>query len=131
MLIAIARFPAVPAERDKDFREWFTSSNEQLRETAGLKGRRLLRAQDGSYSALMEHESASTFAAMHKAEAVSMIHSGLGRILSDGQPATRYEVVLDCSTSGPCCHGRLGADIHEGTQAHVSGRCRHEAAGSW
>ncbi len=59
MLIAIARFPAVPAERDKDFREWFASSNEQLRETAGLKGRRRLRAPDGSYSTLMEHESAS------------------------------------------------------------------------
>ena len=59
MLIAIARFPAVPAERDKDFREWFASSNEQLRETAGLKGRRRQRAPDGSYSTLMEHESAS------------------------------------------------------------------------
>ncbi|MHB8184592.1 MAG: hypothetical protein ACYDDU_00645 [Dermatophilaceae bacterium] len=59
-------FPTVPAELDKDFRDWFAWSNDQLREfawsndqlreTAGLKGRRLLRAPDGSYTALVEHE---------------------------------------------------------------------------
>jgi heme-degrading monooxygenase HmoA len=129
MYIAIARFPAVPPEQDKDFRDWFASSNDQLRETAGLKGRHLLRAPDGSYIALMEHESASTFAAMHMAEAVSMIHSGLGRILNDCQPATRYEVVVDCSISEPGCGGGHGSDSHEGSaQSHVSGRCCHDLA---
>ena len=49
MHIAIARFPAVPAERDKDFRDWFAWSNDQLRGMIGLRGRRLLRATDGSY----------------------------------------------------------------------------------
>jgi len=129
MHIAIARFPAVPAGRDKDFRDWFASSNDQLRETAGLKGRRLLRAADGSYIALMEHESANSFAAMRTATAVSMIHSGLGRMLNDRQQAMGYEVVVDFSP-GPCCAGGPGADIHEGAaQTHLSGGCCRDAAG--
>ena len=98
MYIAIARFPPVPAERDKDFRDWFAWSNDQLREVAGLKARRLLRASDGSYTALVEHESASTFAAMHTAEPVSNIHERLGQILDDGPQATKYDVVVDFST---------------------------------
>jgi hypothetical protein len=127
MHIAIARFPAVPPERDKDSRDWFASSNDQMRETAGLKGRHLLRAADGSYIALVENESASTFAAMHTAEAVSMIHSGLGGILSEGQPATRYEVVVDCSTAAPGCGGVMDPDSHQGSAlSHVSGRCCHD-----
>lgn len=95
MHIAIARFPAVPAERDKDFRDWFAWSNDQLRATVGLRGRRLLRAPDGSYTALVEHDSAKSFAAMRKAEAISMIQHGLGRILSDRRQAMRYDVLVD------------------------------------
>ena len=128
MHIAIARFPTVPAERDKDFRDWFAWSNDQLRETAGLKARRLLRAPDGSYTALVEHESASTFAAMHATEAVSMIHQGLGQILNDGPQATKYEVVVDFSTSGSCCGDGPGAGSHERTlEARVSGGCCQKA----
>lgn len=78
MHIAIARFGTVPAERDKDFRDWFTRSNDQLRAVAGLRSRRLLRAPDGSYTALVEYDSAGAFAAMRQAEAVSMIDRGLG-----------------------------------------------------
>jgi len=107
MHIAIARFPAVPAERDKDFRDWFTWSNDQLRGIVGLRGRRLLRAPDGSYTALVEHDSASAFAAMLKAEAVSMIHRGLGPILNDRRQAMRYDVLVDFPTAEACrCDGQ-------------------------
>jgi len=58
MYISIASFAVVPAERDQDFRDWFASSNNVLRGSAGLKTRRLLRAADGSYTALTEHERA-------------------------------------------------------------------------
>lgn len=58
MHIATARFPTVPAELDKDFRDWFAWSNDQLRGTAGLKARRLVCAPDGSYTVLVEHEGA-------------------------------------------------------------------------
>jgi len=106
MHIAIARFPAVPAEHDKDFRDWFAWSNDQLRGMVGLRGRRLLRAPDGSYTALVEHDSASAFAAMLKAEAVSMIHRGLGPILNDRRQAMSYDVLVDFPTAERCrCDG--------------------------
>ena len=128
MHIAIARFPTVPAERDRDFRDWFAWSNDQLRETAGLKARRLLRAPDGSYTALVEHESASTFAAMHSAESVAKVHERLGQILNDAPQATKYDVVVDYPTSGPCCGGDPGAGGHGGSpQARVPGGCCQQA----
>lgn len=128
MHIAIARFPTVPAERDEDFRDWFAWSNEQLRETAGLKARRLLRAPDGSYTALVEHESAETLAAMHAAEPVTMIHERLAQILNDAPQATKFEVVVDYPTSGQCCGGGAGAVSHEANLlAPASGGCCHEA----
>ena len=123
MHIAIARFPAVTAEQDKDFRDWFTWSNEQLREAEGLEGRRLLRAQDGSYIALVEHESASTFAEMHASEAVSMIHAGLGSILSNGPQATQYDVVVDFPISGGCCGGSQAPSGHDAPTAQATGGC--------
>jgi len=101
--IAIARFPAVPAERDKDFREWFAWSNDQLRTMVGLRGRCLLRSPDGSYTALVEHDCANSFAAMPRAEAISMIHHGLGRILNDGRQTMRYDVLVDFPTAETCC----------------------------
>lgn len=124
MHIAIARFPTVPADRDQEFRDWFAWSNDQLRETAGLKGRRLLRAQDGSYTALVEHESENTFAAMHTTEPVLKIHERLGQILSDGPQATKYDVVVDFSAAGSCCgdgHGTGSPEVVP--QARVSGGC--------
>lgn len=123
MHIAIARFPAVPAERDNNFRDWFTWSNDQLRGTEGLKTRRLLCAPDGSYTALVEHENAATFAAMHKAEAVTVIQEGLRRILTDAPQGTSYEVVVDSSTAKKCCGGH-GASSREGAKpAQGSGGC--------
>ena len=89
MHIALARFPA---ELDRDFRDWFAWANDQLSETAGLKNRGLLRAVDGSYAALMEHESADR-----------------------GPQATRYAVVVDFASSGSCCGNGNGANCHEGT----------------
>ena len=124
MHIAIARFPSVPAERDQDFRDWFAWSNDQLRGMAGLRGRRLMRASDGSYTALVEHESADTFAAMHTAGPVSKIHEQLGEILDDTAEATKYDVVVDYPASGGCCGGRPGASSHEDApQTPVSGGC--------
>lgn len=109
--IEITRFPAVPAERDKDFRDWFARSNEQLRAVAGLRGRRLMRAPDGSYSAMVEHDSASSFADMRKAEAISMINHGLGGILSDSRQAVSDDVLVDVPSAEACPgddHGTRG-----------------------
>jgi len=126
--IAITRFPAVPAERDKDFRDWFARSNEQLRAVVGLRGRRLLRAPDGSYAAMVEHDSASSYADMHKAEAISMIHHGLGCILSTSRQATSYDVLVDSPTAETCSgddHGTCGC---EGSAAEPGPRLVRGAA---
>ena len=68
MFVAIAQFPEVPTERVEEFQAWFAWSNGLLREIDGLQGRRLLRAADGTYTTLGEHQSAQTFAAMHLTE---------------------------------------------------------------
>jgi hypothetical protein len=125
MYVAIVQFPTVPAERDQDFRDWFAWSNDQLRETAGLRSRRLLRAPNGSYAALIEHDSATTFATMRTAEAISMIQEGLGKILNQGPQASGYDVVVDFSTTQRCCGDGLGAGSREATE--VSGGCCRDA----
>ena len=130
MHISIVRFPTVTAEQDRYFRDWFDSSNDQLRGTAGLKGRRLLRAPDGSYTAVMEHDSASAFAAMHAAEAVSMVQSGLGHILSVCPQAMTYEGVVDFAASGGWRGVGAGTDSHDdAAQTHVPVGCRGGTAG--
>lgn len=130
MHISIVRFPTVTDKLDKDFRDWFASSNDQLRGSAGLRGRRLMRAPDGSYTAVMEHESASTFAAVHAAEAVSMVQSGLGQLLSECPPAMTYENVVDFVAPGGSDAVGQGTDSHDdAAQTHASAGCCGGAAG--
>jgi len=108
MFVAIARFPDVPTAREAEFRAWFAWSNDQLREIDGLKGRRLLQAADGSFTALVEHQSADTFAAMHASKVAAHVHAQLGELLLEGPGATTYEVVMDLAKSGSCCGGTSG-----------------------
>ena len=115
MFVAIARFPEVPAEREAEFRAWFAWSNDLLRDIDGLQGRRLLCAPDGSYTALIEHNSAETFAAMHATEVATQVHALLAELLINEPDATRYEVVADLANSGSCCGGRGG---HGGQRRH-------------
>lgn len=98
MFIALARFPDVPADREADFQDWFAWSNRQLADVDGLLGRRLLRTADGHYSALVEHESAATFAAMHAAPMVAQIHARLHQIIPEPPRATQFEVVSELTT---------------------------------
>lgn len=112
MFVAIARFPEVASEQEAEFESWFAWSNDQLRDIEGLRGRRLLRGDDGTYAALVEHENAETFAAMHATKVASQVHARLGDVLGDEPQATRYEVVADLVNSTSCCggggHGRQG-----------------------
>lgn len=130
MFIAMARFPEVPIEREAEFRAWFAWSNDRLREVDGLQGRRLLHAADGGYTALVEHHSAETFAAMHATEAAVHVHAQLGELLLDGPAATTYEVVADLAKSVSCCGGTDGHDDarrHDlalvSTEEQVAGGC--------
>jgi heme-degrading monooxygenase HmoA len=115
MFVAIARFPEVPTEREQEFEAWFAWSNDQLRQIDGLQGRRLLRAADGTYTALVEHRNAETYAAMHTTEVASQVHARLGEVILGDPRATQYEVVINLAQPGSCCGGGGG---HEGQGGH-------------
>ncbi|HEY9559082.1 MAG TPA: hypothetical protein VIR58_20265 [Acidimicrobiales bacterium] len=107
MFVAVVHFPPVPAQRDAAFRAWFAWSNEQLRDSAGLAGRRLLRGADGAYVGLVEHDSAATFAQMHASPAASEVQQQLQGILEGEPHADVYEVVDAVPVAG-CCGGTRG-----------------------
>ncbi len=65
MFVNLVRFPALVEGREAAFVEWFEHSNIVYLEFPGFVLRRLLRAADGSYAAVVEHESEATFMAMH------------------------------------------------------------------
>jgi len=113
MFVAVVNFPPVPAQRDAEFRAWFAWSNEQLRDSAGLAGRRLLRDADGAYVGLVEHESAATFAQMHASPAAGEVQQQLREIL-DGAPTAQVYDVVDAEVAGCCGGGR--------TEARAAGR---------
>ena len=129
MFVAIAQFPEVPAEREGELQAWFAWSNEQLREIDGLQGRRLLRAADGTYTALVEHRSAETFAAMHLTEVASLVHARFGQVLHGEPAATKYEVVADLAKSGTCCGGGGHGDQGGHDRALAGGRVELQVAG--
>jgi len=104
MFVAVVHFPPVPASRDAEFRAWFAWSNEQLRDSAGLAGRRLLRNADGVYVGVVEHESAATFAQMHASPVASEVQQALHGILDDRPQADVYDVV-DAAPVAGCCAG--------------------------
>jgi heme-degrading monooxygenase HmoA len=119
MFVAIARFPEIPFERGAEFRAWFAWSNGQLRGADGLRSRQLLRAEDGSYSALVEHDNADTYAAMHSTAVASRVHARLAEVLEHGPSATNYEVVVDLAWFGSCS-GARGGHAGQGTRDEVS-----------
>jgi len=110
MFVAVVQFPAVPAEDDEAFRDWFAWSNELLGSVEGLRDRRLLRDTFGGYAAIVEHDSAETFAAMHATPVADLVHRSLRGLLSAGPSATMFEVVdaFAVSPGGGCCGGRSG-----------------------
>ncbi|WP_407343452.1 hypothetical protein [Pengzhenrongella phosphoraccumulans] len=108
MFVAIARFPEVSAERRAGFEAWFVWSIDEWREVDGLTGRRLLRASDGTYATVVEHESAQTFAAMNATGVAAHVQSRLRKILKDAPVTATHEVVVDLAVSGSCCGGTGG-----------------------
>lgn len=108
MFVAITRFPEVSAEQRSGFEAWFAWSNDELREADGLTGRRLLRASNGTYTAVVEHDSAQTFAAMNATGVAGHVQSRLRKIVKDAPLTSTHEVVVDLAASGSCCGGRGG-----------------------
>jgi len=133
MFVAIARFPEVPADREDEFEAWFAWSNSELRPIDGLTGRRLLRAADGTYAAVVEHASPETFAAMHATEVATQVRARLNDILNDQPRSTKYEVVADLAAAEGCCGGKgrqqEDACQHGGelVDAAGTGGCHHDS----
>jgi len=135
MLVAIVRFPEVPVDRQVDFEAWFDWSNNELSEAGGLTKRRLLRAPDGSYTAIVEHASEDTFASMHATGVAARVQSRLAKILAEVPQATKYEVVADLPAGGSCCGGHGGEGRGSGhhtssvslLEAPASGGCCRDA----
>jgi len=117
MFVAVVHFPPVPAERDGEFQAWFAWSNDQLRSSAGLVGRRLLRDSEGAFVGLVEHESATTFAQMHDSPAAQQVQQRLHAIIDGGPRADGYEVVEAAAIAG-CC-GSTGGDAHTAAAERV------------
>lgn len=110
MFVATIRFPAVPEERVQPFLDWFTWSNDVLRGTAGLRQRRLLRGTGDSFAALVEHESAETFAQMHRSEEATRIQARLATILDERPQAATFEVAAELVPDGSHCCDSTGGE---------------------
>jgi len=95
MFVVIVNFPPVREGKDEEFREWFAWTNKEFANCKGFIGRRLLKStKDGSYAAIMEHESQETFVAMGKTPA----HAEAGRraaLLLDGQPTVHFYEAIE------------------------------------
>lgn len=112
MFVALVRFPVIEDDHEQAFLDWFTWSNDVLNGVEGLRQRRLLRAGDGSYSAVVEHDSAATFAAMHDTETAAEVQRALRAIMDEQPQATTFEVVADLASRGSCCGGSSTAAHH-------------------
>jgi hypothetical protein len=108
MLVATARFPEVPPEREAKSRAWFAWSNGQRRCSGGLRGHRLLHAEALTYTVLVEHASADTLAAKPARDAAERVDLRPGEVLDEQSVATVFDSVVDLATSVVCCGGGGG-----------------------
>lgn len=95
MFVAIINFPPVKAGREKEFREWFEWSNNEMSKFKGFLRRRLLKpVKGGNYVAVIEHESHDTFMAVQ----TSPFHAEAAKRvlpLLDGHPnPVFYEAII-------------------------------------
>ena len=59
---------------EEDFKKWFSESNKILANFPGFISRRFLKANDGSYRIIVEHESKETFIKMHNSPEHDKLH---------------------------------------------------------
>lgn len=112
MFIAFVRFPDIPVDHDVEFRHWFDWSNQELAGAPGLRGRRLLRSSEGGYAALVEHETAASFAAMHETPPARKVQARLHALVPEAPQATQFEVVAQLASAGCCMGGDAGHHDH-------------------
>jgi heme-degrading monooxygenase HmoA len=94
MFINIMQYPPIPTDQEEKFRQWFKWTNQEYAKQPGFISRRLLKARkQGTYAAIVEHESYDTFLAMHKSPTQAIAHERLSSILDGGPTAQFYELI--------------------------------------
>lgn len=100
MFVNLVRFPAPAAGAEAAFVEWFKHSNTIYREFPGFVSRRLLRAADGSYAAVVEHESDTTFIAMHTSPERQRMWDEVEPLLQGRPEPAFFDVVDEARAAG-------------------------------
>ncbi len=68
MFIKFVEFPPIKEGKERDVKEWFRESNAIFSKFDGFISLRLLVSANGSYAALLEHQSKETFLKMHNSK---------------------------------------------------------------
>ena len=93
MIVITGRFRA-SAGSEAQLESAFAESQKSLGASEGLVGRRLLRARDGSYMVIVEHQSRQTLADMRKSPEHARWHAKLTSLM-DGPPQhSEFEPVV-------------------------------------
>ena len=95
MFVNLIRFPTLHPGREEAFLEWFERSNRVYREFPGFRSRRLLRAADGSYAAVVEHEAEQTFMAMHTSPERAALWADVEPLVQGRPLPAFYDVVQE------------------------------------
>jgi antibiotic biosynthesis monooxygenase (ABM) superfamily enzyme len=94
MFVNIVQFPKVKADKDAEFRQWFSDSNDAYAKHAGFIRRLLLRPRDGgNYVAVVEHESHETFMAMHTSSTQAELRRRVAPFFDGNPQPAFYDVV--------------------------------------
>jgi antibiotic biosynthesis monooxygenase (ABM) superfamily enzyme len=99
MFVNLVRFPAPRQGQEAAFVEWFERSNKVYRNFSGFRSRTLLRAVDGSYAAVVEHESETTFMAMHTSPERAGMWAEVEPLLQ-GRPEPAFFDVVEQARAG-------------------------------
>lgn len=90
MFVNIVHFPPIKPGKDEEFLHWFAWSNEEFTKHRGFIRRQLLKPlHGGSYAAIVEHESFTTFQAMHTSSTQSEVNRRV-QPLFDGEPKPEF-----------------------------------------
>jgi Antibiotic biosynthesis monooxygenase. len=93
IFVNLVRFPSLRQGKEAEFQEWFKRSNQVYRHFPGFHSRRLLRTADGSYAAVVEHQSKATFMAMHTSPERGGLWAEVQPLLEGRPEPMFYEVV--------------------------------------
>lgn len=96
MFINIAEFPPIKKGKEEEFKKWFEWSNSMYKKFDGFISRRLLKPLDGkgNYVGIVEHESKTTFMAMHLSDERQKAWAKVEPLLEGSPQPHFYEAIV-------------------------------------